>query len=92
VHHLLSTIDDHSKLNERINKHYQKRLSLIESDLQSLALLLAQDLAQKPLASTYRAPFPSINEKSSPLVTAQNSARLRIQQVQNGIKQASSIL
>ena len=44
VHQLLATIDDHTKLNVKLNKHYQKRLLVIESDLKSLGSLVTQDL------------------------------------------------
>lgn len=30
---MLSTIDDHKKLNEKLNKHYQKRFKIVEKDL-----------------------------------------------------------
>lgn len=36
INQLLSTIDDHKKLNEKINKHYLKRLKIIEKDLLSM--------------------------------------------------------
>ncbi len=33
---LLSTIDDHKKLNEKLNKHYKKRLADVEKDVTNL--------------------------------------------------------
>ena len=36
VQALLSTIDDHKKLNQKLNKHYQKRIKIIEKDLSHL--------------------------------------------------------
>lgn len=36
IQSMVQTIDDHKKLNEKLNKHYQKRLNEIESDLQAM--------------------------------------------------------
>ena len=36
VQQLLQKIDEHVKLNEKVNKHYQKRLTIIGTDLLSI--------------------------------------------------------
>lgn len=44
---LLGTIDDHKKLNEKLNKHFKKRLQELESDCNSMLQLESNDLIPK---------------------------------------------
>jgi hypothetical protein len=49
IQSLLQTIDDHSRVNQRVNKHYQKRLAEIERDLVHMQWLITSSTGVNPM-------------------------------------------
>lgn len=79
VQQLLNTIDDHNRLNEKLNKHYQKRLAFIERDLKTLYGMVSE-FQQPVVHPNTQQPFQFIPASTTSFrnhaqVNSNNSAR-----------------